>query len=484
MWWFPIWLLAMDAVLRLWIGFTLLYKRRPAPVTLAWLVLLGLVPVISIFIFLLVGENRLGSRRLKRYDELTKGMELEAVAIWRERSWTCEQIDSEYEHIAKFGKGVSGIPPLRGNRLTLLPDNDTVIESIIKDIDCAQRHVHLLYYIWTLDTGGTRVAEAVIRAAQRGVKCRVLVDGVGSWGFINSELFNRMRAGGVQVVEALRVNIFRRPLARLDLRNHRKIAVMDGCVAYAGSQNIHDTSFRSKKWRKRAQWIDATVRVEGPAAQALAVTFLKDWQLDSDETLKNRPEEFLPNLKIGADADTIVQVIPSGPGPTPKAIHQAFLTMIYAAREELVMATPYFVPDEATMGAIVAAAARGVRVSLIMPYSSDSELVAAASRARYQELLEAGVNLYRYRPGLLHAKTMTIDGRVGLIGSANFDARSFFLNFEITLIVYDHDHAVALRAMQMGYLQHAQKIDLSEWKRRPILRTLADNAAGLFSPIL
>ena len=476
--------LVIDAVVRLVVAVAVIYRRRPVPVTLAWLILLLFLPIASTFLYLLVGENRLGTRRVARYESVSRRIAEGGADLWRfNHSPTIDGGDN-FEHVARFGTAVAGLPPLRGNTMTLLPDNDTMLEGLIRDIDVAKHHAHLLYYIWELDSGGERVGEAMIRAAQRGVQCRVLVDGVGAWGFIGSEMWNRMTAAGVQCVESLPVNIFRRPLSRLDLRNHRKIAVFDGRIAYCGSQNIHDTSFRAKKWRSTGQWIDASVRVEGPAAQALGLTFLKDWQLDSEEDLSNRLREFLPPLTIGEDADCVVQVIPSGPGPTPTAIHQAFLTLIYSAREELVMATPYFVPDEATLAALVAAASRGVRVTLVMPKVSDSIIVAAASRSHYIDLLEAGVHIHQYTKGLLHAKTLTIDRKVGLIGSANFDARSFFLNFEITLLAYDSDFATRLRHMQLDYLRDAVEIHLPEWRKRRWWETLGDNVAQLMGPLL
>jgi cardiolipin synthase A/B len=482
--WVTFSVLVIDAVVRLIVAIAVIYRRRPVPVTLAWLLLLAFLPIISTFVYLLVGENRLGSRRAARYEGINRRIAEGGVALWHHKHTPTPETSDGFDHIARFGTAVAGLPPLRGNTMTLIPDNDTMLEGLIRDIDSAQHHVHLLYYIWTLDSGGERVAEATIRAAQRGVQCRVLVDGVGGWGLIGSALWNRMLAAGVQCVEALPVNVFRRPFSRLDLRNHRKIAVFDGRIAYCGSQNIHDTTFRAKKWRDTGQWIDASVRVEGPAAQALGLTFLKDWQLDSEENLSKRLGEFLPPLTIGPDADCVVQVIPSGPGPTPTAIHQAFLTLIYSAREELVMATPYFVPDEATLAALIAAASRGVRVTLVMPKVSDSMIVAAASRSHYLDLLEAGVNIHHYTKGLLHAKTLTIDRKVGLIGSANFDSRSFFLNFEITLLAYDQDFASRLRHMQLEYLRSSYEVHLPEWRKRAAWQTMLDNMAQLMGPLL
>lgn len=482
--WITFSVFAIDGALRLLLGAAVMMRRRPVPVTLAWLLLLAFLPILSTIVYLLVGENKLGRKRLAQHSKIDRAMSARVDELWRQtevRHFTERDV---FEHVARFGTNVSGMPALRGNIVTLVPDNDTMLEALIRDIDAAKHHAHLMYYIWSLDAGSERVSEALIRAAQRGVETRVLVDGVGAWSFIRSPLWLRMTEAGVRLVEALPVNWWRRPLSRLDLRNHRKVAVMDGRIAYCGSQNIHDTTFRAKKYRKTGQWIDASVRVEGPVAQALAVTFIIDWTLDSEEDLTGSLAKYLPELALPEDGESIAQVIPSGPGETPTAIHQAFLTLIYAAREELVMATPYFVPDEATLAALMAAAQRGVQVTLIMPQVSDSILVAAASRAYYPEMLDAGVKIFHFHKGLLHAKTLTIDRQVGLIGSANFDARSFFLNFEITLLAYDRDFASKLWHMQTGYLRDSHEITKEVWRLRPWWKPIRDNVARLFGPLL
>lgn len=474
---------AIDLVLRIALAIHVIMRRRPVAVSLAWLALLLALPFLSIFIYTLVGETRLGIRRARRHEIQTKRLDEQAVSIWRHRHLDTESIGEEFSGIARYGTAVSGMPPLRGNRLTLLPDNESMLGALERDIDGAVSHCHLLYYIYLCDTAGTAISEALLRAVKRGVACRLLVDGVGSRAFLKSDLCERLRAGNVQVVEALPVNLLRRPFARVDLRNHRKIAVIDGRVAYCGSQNITDTHFRSHKWRKTGQWIDASVRVDGPAAQALAVTFLRDWQLDSDEDIAD-VSGFLPEPHPHEDHECVVQVVPSGPGPTPQAIHQALLTLIYSAREELIMTTPYFVPDQALLESLRAAASRGVDVTLVMPRVSDSPLVAAASRSHYLDLLESGVKIKHFEGGLLHAKTVTIDRKVGLIGSTNFDQRSFFLNFEVTLFIYDDDFASVLRFMQVGYMAESDDVELHAWRKRGWWESLRDNSAQLLGPLL
>ncbi len=230
-------------------------------------------------------------------------------------------------------------------------------------------------------------------------------------------------------------------------------------------------------------WIDASVRVEGPAVQALAAVFLRDWALEDDQPVRLEPP-YLTSLERPARQAAVVQVVPTGPGPDVVAMREALLTTIYAARSELTMTTPYFVPDEATLAALTAAARRGVRVTIVLPRTSDSRLVAAASRSHFEELLESGVTITRYRHGLLHAKLLAVDGKFSMIGSANIDARSFWLNFEVTLFVYDEAFAASLMALQRTYMEGAEELRLGAWRKRGRWARGVENVARLFGPIL
>jgi cardiolipin synthase len=475
-------IIATEWFIRLSLVGLVIVRRRPVPVSLAWITILVAAPVVGAVLYLLVGESRLGSRRVRRFGELAAGMEKEAVTLWRHRhqDWTPEE--HFYQQIWRIATAVAGLPPLGGNSLKLIGPSEEVLDSMVRDIDAAKSHVHLLFYIYTCPPACMSVSDAMMRAARRGVECRLLVDAVGSSDFMKSDVPQRLRDAGVKVVAALPVNPLRMLFARLDLRNHRKIAVIDGRIAYAGSQNLTDSTFRAGFNPRVGPWIDATIRVEGPAAQALGVVFLQDWQLDSVEKVTTL-DPFVPEL-IVTPGESVVQVLPSGPGPSPAGIHETILTTIYAAKEELIITTPYFVPDEATRRALQSAALRGVRVTLVMPQEADGRVVAAASRASWLDLLEAGVRIMLYRGGLLHAKTISVDRRMAFVGSANIDMRSFYLNFEVTLIVYDDDFASVLRFMQMGYIEGSDEVHLDQWRKRSHLRSFADNTARLFGPLL
>lgn len=479
--WFGISVFLLEALVRAFLILRVIMRALKPSVTLSWIIILFFFPIIGPLAYLLIGENRLGHRRALRFENRTRNFNDEIEERWRRKHLEWNADEECYAVLAKLGTALGGMPPLKGNSLELMDDANLVLDKLKADIENAQKHCHLLYYIWMPEGRGKEIGDALIAAAQRGVQCRVLVDWVGAKNFVGCAECRRMREAGVQVVGALPAGFIRMLFARVDLRNHRKISVIDGTIAYCGSQNLTDKTFRNKRRKKVGPWIDTTVRITGPAVQALQTVFLRDWAAETDEKLKD-PEEFYPTAqKTGS---SIVHVVPSGPGPQPDAIRQALLAAVFSAREEIVMVTPYFVPDESMKAALVNAALRGVSVTLIMPDTLDARLVEAASRAQYHELLEAGVNIALHPEGLLHAKTATIDRKLGMVGSANLDMRSFWLNFEVTLFVYDGDFTDELRRQQRKYLKESNAISVMQWRERPWVERFADNIAQLAGPIL
>mgnify|MGYP000163561688 CR=1 FL=1 len=469
-------------LIRIVLTLRIILRRTPVPQSLSWLVMVWVFPILGLFIYALIGESRLGSRRVKRAIEVMTALRAKGAENWPPHAVEDPGGDQpDLTELARLCTRVAGKPPLRGNEIELLDDANLVLKLLVADIEAAQHHVHLLFYIWMPTNGGARVAEAVARAAARGVTCRVLVDSAGGRAFWKSSLPNMMRSAGAKVEHALYVRWWRAVLARIDLRNHRKIAVIDGTLAYTGSQNLTDETFRSRRTRKIGPWIDAMVRIRGPAAKALQSVFLSDWQLDTDEDLGDLAPYF---PLIEPRPGPIVHVLPSGPGAEPDAIHQAVLAMIFAARRELVMVTPYFVPDEATKVALINACLRGVEVTLILPDHLDMPLVAAASRSHFEDLMDAGVKIACHCEGLLHAKSFVVDQRLAVIGSMNFDMRSFWLNFEVTLFIYDEPFARELRALSQRYLDESEMLDLATWRTRSVTRRFLDNSAQLLGPLL
>jgi cardiolipin synthase len=383
-----------------------------------------------------------------------------------------------FRSIAALGESVGDTAPRMRNELRLISETDLFVDSLVGDIDRAERHVHLLFYIMLDDFSGRRVSEALLRARKRDVACRLMLDGVGSRGFLHSRTCHDLREAGVKVVEALPANLLRVAISRLDIRNHRKIAVIDCTVGYTGSHNIADAEFAPKP--KYAPWVDAMVRVEGPVVRDMQAIFLEDWYSDAGESVEDAFEA-KPSEPQG---ETIAQIIASGPNRQNEALRQLNASALHLAEEELVLTTPYFVPDEATAMALRSAGRRGVTAILIVPARNDSPLVAAASRSYYEPLLADGVQIYEFQGGLLHAKTLTIDRELAIVGTANFDRRSFELNFEVTLAVYDTDFASELRFLQMSYRDQSRQVLTSQWMRRAWPRRLLENGAGLLSPLL
>jgi cardiolipin synthase len=457
----------------------ILLRRRLDPnVRLAWVMLVVLLPLIGPLLYLVFGEVRLGSDRLHRHKEAVKRSTEEMMTRPSPGAPRQISIPDPYQQIAALGESVGGDIPTGGNRLKLFGDPIATTKAIIEDIDRAQSHCHILTYIFLNDQTGWAVAEALIRAEKRGVQCRLLVDAVGSSEFLRTDWKDKLRAAGVQVVAALPVSAVRALFARIDLRNHRKLVVIDGELGYTGSRNIADAAFAPK--RRFAPWVDAMVRIEGPVVRDLQMLFVEDWFVDTDEFL----DEYLAHEPRFFEDGVVAQVIGTGPNAYNFAMRQVSQAAIHLAREELILTTPYFVPDDATHSALMTAARRGVTTEIVLPARNDSRLVAAASRSYYEPLLESGVIVHEYSRGLLHAKTLTIDRSLALVTSANLDKRSFFLNFECSLVVYDADFASHLRFLQKEYISNSIAVDAARWKRRRWPKRLWHNAAGMLGPLL
>jgi cardiolipin synthase len=457
-------------------------RRRSTGETMAWIMVTFALPIVGPLLYLTLGELRLGRRRARRFVELIAPIKQWLADIPKRSLVDWSRLEGDFEPLSQLCEKTIGVPALVGNQVELIDDWQHVFARLLADIDAAQSTCHLEFYIWNVGGEADRVAEALIRAQQRGVVCRVLVDALGSRSFYRSDVAERLRAAGVVLLDALPGGILRLPFVRFDLRLHRKIVVVDGRIAYTGSLNLVDPRY-FKRDAGVGQWVDAMVRVEGPAVEALQITFLADWYVESDATLDEIREYDAapPQPKRG---DCAVQVMPSGPELVSGAVEQVLLTAIYSARRELLITTPYFVPSEPLSMALVAAARRGVKVVLIVPREVDSVLVRYASGAFKGELLEAGVRIALFGDGLLHTKSVTVDRSHCLFGSVNLDPRSFRLNFEILLAIYDRQFTGRLCELQQHYIDRSELIDLAAYRNRPRMRQAAESFARLLGPLL
>ena len=459
-----------------------LMQRHPPSTTLAWLLLIVGVPYLGAALYLLIGERQLGRRR-GRHANMLLPLLVDWVRALPPEILSKQNRDARWSSIRRTAQGAAGLPSTIGNRLSLRHDSGQILRDIAADIDAAAHTVLMEFYIWHPGGNADVVGDALIRAAQRGVACRILLDAVGSGEFFRSDWPKRLRSGGVAVVETLSVGLLRAAFVRFDLRLHRKIVVVDGLVAWTGSLNLVDPRY-FKKEAGVGEWVDAMARIEGPVVEMLAGVVLWDWCVETGEPLATVAPGLAEVVATPIAGGAEVQVLPSGPGFEGISAHRLLLATLYAAREEIVLTTPYFVPDEPLFLALEAAALRGVAVTVIVPAKVDSILVRHASRWSFEPLLAAGVQILQFNDGLLHTKSVTVDRSLALFGTTNLDIRSFRLNFEVTLVVYDVPFVAELRAVQDSYAQTAQPLDAAAWSRRSTRARLAESAAHLVSPLL
>ncbi len=445
----------------------------------AWVLALLLLPGVGIGIYLLVGEPWLARRQRDRalaiFDMLAKHAARAGAAAAR------EDIPERFRPAFRLCEALARCPTVRSNTARLAPDSNAAIAAMVEAIDGAAASVHISFYIWLADANGMRVVEALCRAARRGVACRVIADGIGSRALVRSAHWQAMRAAGVRLQSAL--PIARGPLVflgnRADLRNHRKIVVVDNRLTFCGSQNCADPEFRIKP--RFAPWVDIMLSFEGPVVLQNQLLFAADWMAQTGEDLT-----VLFATAPDAAAMGGFPAIAFGTGPdSPKgAMSDVFVAMLGAAEREVVISTPYFVPDAPVLAAIVSCARRGVVTRLILPARNDSWAVGAICRAYFPELLTAGVRVFEFHGGLLHAKTLVTDGAAALVGSANMDRRSMDLNFENNILLHSEATAQEIRRRQDDYLRASTEVLSERLGYRSIPRRLWENTLTMFSPVL
>jgi cardiolipin synthase len=450
--------------------------REPAS-RLAWIIVILAVPLVGIIAYLILGETRISGRRREH------GRDVDAHLPRPQGDKACLERLAGGPHEAPFelARTINHLDSTCGNSARLSADSNRAIDEMVTDIDAAREQIHLCTYIWLPDTNGLKVKDACIRAAKRGIEVRILADALGSRRLIGSQHWSDMRNAGCRARVALPVG---NPLwtwirGRVDLRNHRKMAVVDNRIAWCGSQNIADPEFLIKA--RYAPWVDIMTRWEGQVAKHVQYLFVSDWVAEGGDDISHLLRA-LPDP--AANGSILAQVIGTGPTASFDAMPSAFSELIHSAREELVITTPYFVPDEQLLFALTSAARRGVKTVMILPRRCDSRFVAATSRSYYEDLLKAGIHLFEYRPGLLHSKTMIVDRKIGLIGSANLDRRSFELNFENNILFADSSFAGVLRERQDQYLAASDRISPEDVARYGFFRRIVQNLLATMSPVL
>jgi cardiolipin synthase A/B len=451
--------------------------RRSPEAARGWLLLILFEPWIGLPLYLLFGAHHLPRWRLEMLARQPGAFANVRKRLEAHPNVTRPELPKELKQSVTLAENLGQLPILGGNAVDLLGDYSGIIDRLIADIDAARNHVHLLYYIFADDETAGRVIDAVVRASQRGVRCRVLVDSLGSRRYLSS-LYRRLAGAGIRLEESLPVGFWRWlrwRTARVDLRNHRKIAVIDGRVGYTGSQNIVDARFAVG-----ITYDELVVRVTGPIVLELQYVFATDWFVETEEVLDG-PDIYPDPERPG---QTAAQALPSGPGLPTENNQRLFVSLIHGARAKVVITTLYFVPDEPLRQAMQTAVLRGVEVHLIVSERADQMLVSLAQRSFFEEMLEDGIRIHLYRPHFLHAKHLSIDDEIALIGSSNMDIRSFELNNEISLVFYGNDVAARLHIEEERYLHKCKQLDAQQWVKRSYLSKFGELLARLLSPVL
>ncbi|MET4002316.1 cardiolipin synthase [Arthrobacter sp. UYCu511] len=451
-------------------------NRRPTT-AMAWLLCIFFLPYVGLLLFLMFGNFRLSRRRREKQDavnqrimEGTKGI-ASLVPEYDGPAWVKSAIE--------LNQNLGFFPAIGGNTVRLIKGYQESLDLMADEISQATDYVNAEFYIMSSDASTNRLFQELEAAAERGVRVRVLFDHIGSLrvpGYLG--MIRRLKASKIQWRRMLPLLPVKGQWRRPDLRNHRKILVVDGRVGFTGSQNVIEPSYRKKRNVKVGrQWVELMTRLEGPIVGTLNVMFATDWSSETEENLESQMAAYHWDTFEGG---ALCQVVPSGPGFVTENNLRLFNTLLYSAEKQITISSPYFVPDDSLLYAITTAAQRGIKVELFVSEVGDQFLVHHAQRSYYEALLRAGVRIFLYpKPLVLHAKHFTVDYDVAVIGSSNMDMRSFSLNLEVTVMMIDRAVVEQMHAVEDHYRSMSRELHLEEWLTRPILARYVDNVARL-----
>ena len=478
-WWIAAFLLLLDIVIRTTAIIVIPRNRRPTA-AMAWLLAVFFIPFIGVFLFLLIGNPRLPRARRRKQDQIN-----EYIAQTSEHlhfGTLRPHAPGWFGPIVEMNQKLGALPLSGDNGAHLISDYQESLDAMADAIREAQDYVHIEFYILQSDDSTDNFFRAMEEIAARGVEVRVLLDHwANRWKPRYRATVKRLNAMGADWQLMLPVQPLKGKMQRPDLRNHRKLLVVDGKVAFLGSQNVTASTYNLPKNIKRGlNWVDLMVRIDGPVVLSVNAIFLSDWYSETDEVLE---EIDISHANIGS-GDLDCQVVPSGPGFEVENNLRLFLGLLYAAKHRIMIVSPYFVPDEALLLAVTAAVDRGVEVELFVSEEGDQAMVYHAQRSYYEVLLKAGVRIWMYRkPYILHTKSLTIDDEVAVIGSSNMDMRSFGLNLEVSMLVRGEEFVTEMRAVEDKYRSLSRELTLEEWMQQPLRSTVLDNLARLTSAL-
>lgn len=464
----------------------IIYDTRSHTKTFAYLLIAVFLPFFGMFIYFSFGINY---RKRKIYSKKLINDEALSQKLQNIIRGYSKRVYKQHVEAVEDNKKLSYLllneaesPLTGGNEVKLLINGEEKFPEVLEAIKNAKHHVHIEYYIFEDGEIGQAIEQALIAKVKEGVKVRFIYDHFGSHS-IHRSLVRRLREAGVLAFPFHRIT-FVALANRLNYRNHRKIIVIDGKIGFVGGINIADTYNNAGSRKNKKYWRDTHLRIQGPGVYYLQYIFLCDWNFSAGKNLEPTRHFFPDYRQLYAVENKAVQIAAGGPDSDMPTILFSLLQAIHQAKEEILITTPYYIPGESIQDALVVAGLSGIHVKLLVPGVPDSIFVNAAANSYYDDLLRAGVEIYRYQKGFIHAKTMVTDRKLAIVGTANMDQRSFDLNFEVNAIMYDRQIAQELTEIFYDDIRHATKIDFGEWENRPAYRKLIEKTAGLLSPML
>ncbi|WGT47361.1 cardiolipin synthase [Tessaracoccus lacteus] len=471
--------LLIDLVIRIVLLMVVPRNRKPTS-AMAWLLAIMLIPYLGTILFLLIGFYHLPKRRRDEQKLVDRLLAEHAADVpIADPGWP-----RWFQRVVEQNRALTHLPAVAGNSAVLITDYREQLDAMTREIEKATRFVHVEFYIASLDDTTRGFFEAMENAVKRGVTVRLLTDHIASRKLPGAKhMLAELDRMGVQWAWMLPVQPLKGKYQRPDLRNHRKLLVVDGTVAFIGSQNLIDRTYNSKKNHRRGlKWVELVARVEGPTVAAIDAVFFTDWLAETGEELIS---EHIDAPEVPAQPqDLLCQIVPSGPGYETENNLRLFLSLIHGATERVIITSPYFVPDEAMLYAMTIAKQRGLDVQLFVSEIGDQAMVFHAQRSYYEELLVAGVRIFLYPgPYILHSKFFSVDDDIAVIGSSNMDIRSFTLNCEVSMMVRGESFVADMRAVEARYREISRELTLEDWRKEPLRRTFWDGIARLASAL-
>ena len=466
--------------------FRIIYDTRTNSKSLAYLLFAIFVPFLGIIFYFTFGINyrnrKMYSKKLIENTELSDKLREKIYQYSKQTFNLSDATVQSNEELANLILKDTHSPLTSDNSVKLLVNGENKFPDVLDALKNAKDHIHIEYYIFEDDHIGREIENILIQKVREGIHVRFIYDDYGSRA-IRKTMVPRMRSHGIESFPFFKIRFI--TLAnRLNYRNHRKIIVIDGITAFVGGINVSDRYINDIRQPEKLFWRDTHLRIDGPGVQYLQYLFLCDWNFCAELKLEPNDEFFPPLSSIPVKGNKIIQIAASGPDSPSPVILYAILQAINLASEEILITSPYFIPNDSLLDALCIAALGGVKVKILVPLRSDSVFVDYAVRSYYSDLLKAGIEVFQYSKGLIHAKTMVCDAKIAMVGTANMDSRSFDLNFEVNAIVYDKQVANELSTIFYDDLKDSIKLNEAEWTKRSVLQKFMEKAIRLFSPLL